>query len=176
MLRQQRTGVRSMETTNRKLYAMVGAIGSGKTTFAKRLAEEKNAVFFSIDQNIKQLGQPINSQKDYDKYYFGMREIIADHAVKVLKCGVSVVLDFGGNVGHWEWLSSISADADADVEIFHLVAPIEVRRERIRKRNLDPDVVFRFSDQEFESMPVDSAAPIERPGLKVTLIPFQLPA
>ena len=152
------------------IYAMVGTIGAGKTTFAAKLANEKNAVFYSIDRAVKDLGKPITSREDYDKYYFLVRTAIAAGAVEALKNGRPVVLDFGGSRGHAEWLDGIAAEAGAAIEIYHLLAPLEVRRERVRKRNLEPDVVFRFSDEEFDSMPTVSAAPEERAGLKVRVV------
>ena len=152
------------------IYAMVGTIGSGKTTYARKLASEKQAILFCIDEDIKQLGQPVESKEDYDKYYFGVRAIIADHASKILKIGMSVVFDFGGSVGHWEWLRSIATQSNSEIEIFHLIAPREVRRERVRKRNADPEAAFQFSDEEFDSMPGESATPSAQPGLKITVV------
>ena len=150
------------------IYAMVGTIGSGKTTYARKLSEEKRALLFCIDENIKQLGQSITSKEDYEKYYFGVRTIIADHASKALNLGNSVVLDFGGSVGHWEWLQSVASPSNAEIEIVHLLAPLQVRRERVRKRNSEPHAVFRFTDAEFDAMPTESAAPKDKPGLRVT--------
>jgi predicted kinase len=153
------------------LYAMVGTIGSGKTTYAEKLSREKGAIFFSIDKHIKLLGQPIGSKENYDRYYFGVRDVIADYTLQLLNLGQSVVLDFGGSVGHWEWLSSLADQAKANIQIFHLIVPIEVRRERVRKRNSDPKTIFRFSDDEFNSMSTVSAAPnVTRPGLLITVI------
>jgi len=152
------------------LYAMTGAIGAGKTTFAKKLSKEKKAVVLLIDHYIRQLGMPIHSIEDYDKCYFGVTNIISDIACQLLKLGQSVVLDFGGNVGQWEWLNAIADRADANIEIFHLIAPLEVRKQRVQKRNLEPGE-FHFSDEEFSSMPTVSAAPnVQREGLKITVI------
>jgi predicted kinase len=151
------------------IYAMTGTIGAGKTTFAKQLANEKKTVVLLIDHYIRQMG-PVKSKEDYDKYYFGVRNIIADCSRQLLKLGQPVVLDFGGSVGHWEWLCSIADPSAANIEIFHLLAPKDVRRERVRKRNLGPDE-FHFSDEEFESMPTVSATPqVQRTGLKITVI------
>ncbi len=159
-----------MESKKPKLYAMTGTIGSGKTTYAKKLSSEKNAVVFLIDDYIRQLGIPIKSVEDYDKYYYGVRNIITDCTLQLLRLNQSVVLDFGGNIGHWEWLSSIADQTSANIEIFHLLAPLDVRRDRVRKRNLSPNE-FHFSDEEFESMPKVSAAPqVQREGLKITVI------
>lgn len=152
------------------IYAMVGTIGSGKTTYAKKLATEKRALLFCIDEAIKKLGQPIKHKDDYDRYYFGVRAIISDHALRALKLGLSVVFDFGGSVGHWAWLEALAKQADAEIEITHLLAPRAVRRERVRKRNLDPDIVFKFSDEDFDAMPTESAAPAAKDGVKVFVV------
>lgn len=159
-----------METEKPTLYAMTGCIGVGKTTFAKKLSTEKKAIVFLIDESIRRLGFPIKSLEDYDRYYHGVVNIIADSAIQLLRLNQPVVLDFGGNTGQWEWLSSIADKAGANIEIFHLIAPLEVRRDRVRKRNRLPNE-FHFSDEEFDSMPKVSAAPqIQRDGLKITVI------
>jgi predicted kinase len=153
------------------LYAMAGTIGSGKTTFAKKLAKQKKAAFFSIDKHIKQLGQPIKTTKDYDRYYYGVRSVIEDYAVQLLRLRQSVVLDFGGSNGHWNWLKAIAKKTKSNIEIFHLLAPMEVRRERVKKRNLDPKTVFRFSAKEFNEMPLVSTTPkVKQKNLKITVI------
>lgn len=152
------------------LYAMTGTIGAGKTTFGKKLSKEKKTVVLLVDHYIRQLGIPISSIEDYDKCYFGVTNIISDVACQLLKLGQSVVLDFGGNVGQWEWLSNIADQAHADIEIFHLIAPLEIRKQRVQKRNLEPGE-FQFSDEELLSMPSESAAPnVQREGLKITVI------
>lgn len=146
---------------------MAGPIGSGKTTYAKRLAAEKNAAFLSIDEQLKHLGHPIRNTADYEEHYFGMRDVIAKLSLEILSRGVSVVLDFGGTAGHWNWLKSLADEANADVEIYNLIVPLEVRRERVKARNSEPDAIFRFSAEEFDSMPTESTTPKEQPGLKV---------
>ena len=158
-----------METQKATLYAMTGCIGAGKTTFAKKLSNEKKAVVFLIDESIRRLGFPIKSVEDYDRFYHGVINIIADSAIQLLQLNQPVVLDFGGNIGQLDWLSSIAEKAAANIEIFHLITPLEVRRDRVRKRNLLPNE-FRFSDEEFDSMPKVSAAPPQRAGLKITVI------
>ena len=54
---------------NKTVYAVAGQIGAGKTTLARKLAKEKNALFFSTDQWIAGLGVPIGSHEVYAKYY-----------------------------------------------------------------------------------------------------------
>lgn len=159
-----------MEPETPTLYAMTGTVGSGKTTFAKMLATEKKAAVFLIDESIRRLGFPVKSVEDYDRYYYGVINIIADCALQLLRLKLPVVLDFGGNVGQWDWLSSIADNADANIEIFHLIAPLDARRDRVRKRNLLPNE-FHFPDEEFDSMPRVSATPlVQRVGLKITVI------
>ena len=146
---------------------MSGPIGSGKTTIAKKIANEKGAILFSIDEQIKTLDQPIQNLQDYEKYYFGIREIIANVAAQILKRNVCVVFDFGGTKGHWSWLKPIADASNADIEVYNLIVPIEERRNRVRARNADPNAIFRFSDEEFDSKPKQSIPPEAHPGLKI---------
>ena len=40
----------------------------------------------------------------------------------------------------------------------------------MKKRNLDPNVIFRFSDDEFNSLPTESATPKAQTGLKISVV------
>lgn len=57
---------------NNTIYAVAGQMGSGKTTWARKLAKEKRALFFSTDQWVANLGAPIGSHENYAKYYTGL--------------------------------------------------------------------------------------------------------
>lgn len=156
---------------NKTIYAVAGQIGSGKTTWARKLAKEKKALFFSTDQWIAQLGVPIGSHEIYAKYYTGIRDRIFEVAQQALHLGVPVAFDFGvnspaGRAGHFKFATA----AGASLEIYHVSVPIEVCRERVRERNKTKpkDIYsFTFSDDDFDIISKDYTPPTKDEGLKI---------
>lgn len=138
----------------RTIYALTGGNGSGKTTFALKIAKEKNASFFSLDKTIKSFNQPIKSYEDYMIHFNRAMELMSSQAILKLKEGSSVVFDFGGGISSRPWLKQIAESSDADVEIFHLEVPLSERRRRVQNRNIEKDgnvFFFHMSDDEFDS-------------------------
>ena len=77
------------------LHLMVGLPGSGKTTFAKKLAQQHNAVLFSPDDwQFKLFGNDINDPT-HDENHTKIEELMWDVAQDILKTGTDVILDFG---------------------------------------------------------------------------------
>ncbi len=132
------------------IYAMTGGNGSGKTTYALKISKEKRAKFFSLDKTIKDFNQPIRSYEDYMLYFQQALDLMSSQAIQFLKDGDSVVFDFGGGISSREWLKQIAQSGDATIEIYHLEVPLEERRRRIQKRNLEKqeNVYFFYMDDE----------------------------
>lgn len=136
---------------NLKIYAMVGAMGSGKTTMALKISREQEAKFFSLDKTIKDFNEPIKSLEDYEHHMLKALEIISSTAIQSLKDGQSVVFDFGGGIGHWKWLKNIADITEAEIEIYQFDIPLEVRIDRVKKRNEEkPKDVYHFTMSEEE--------------------------
>lgn len=152
------------------IYAMAGPIGSGKTEFARRLADRLGAPMFSVDATCSVLRHPISTIEDYNAIYPEARELVTELAKDALREGYSVVFDFGGTKGHWEWLNSLATEFGAKVEIFHFQVPKSIRLDRVRKRNLDPTSIFKFTDAEFEAMPQESEVPALGADLVVHIV------
>jgi predicted kinase len=155
------------------IYAMCGGNGSGKTTFALKISQEKDAAFFSLDKTIKEFNQPIQSFEDYESYMSKALDIISSQAIQVLKTGRSVVLDWGGGLSSRSWLKHIADSAGAAIEIYYLEVPKEERRRRVQKRNLEKqkDVYFwNMSDEEFDRHNKENHSPLEEDGIKIVKI------
>ena len=156
---------------NKTIYAVAGQMGSGKTTWARKLAKEKQALFFSTDQWIANLGVPIGSHENYAKYYTGIRDRIFEVAEQAINLGVPVVFDFGvnsakGRAGHQKFANGIGAA----LEIYHVSVPVEVCRQRVRERNknMPTDIYsFQFSDDDFDIISKDYEPPTSDEDLKV---------
>jgi len=119
------------------LHLICGRAGSGKTTYAKKLEQEKNAIRFSKDEWIIALyGRNIRMEEwgEFEKRCYG---IIANIATKLLQRGVNVILDYG----LWykkERLEAkeIAQSVGANSILHYLNTSDKTRRERINERNL----------------------------------------
>lgn len=77
------------------LHLMVGLPGSGKTTEAIKLEYEYKALRLTPDEwQYFLFGHDI-SDKEHDERHTKVEELMWEIAVKVLKSGVDVILDFG---------------------------------------------------------------------------------
>lgn len=159
------------ELQSKTIYAVAGQMGSGKTTWARKLAKEKKALFFSTDQWIANLGVPIGSHENYAKYYTGLRDRIFEVAKQALNLEVPVVFDFGvnepkGRAGLQKFANSFGAD----LEIYHVTVPMEVCRDRVRHRNINkPEDIFSFtfSDEDFDIISKNYEPPTGNEGIKI---------
>lgn len=160
-----------MKNTQPIIYALTGGNGAGKTTYALKISKEKGAVFFSLDKTIRDFNQVIQSYEDYMRYFQRALDVMSAQAHLALKDGVSVVFDFGGGVSSRPWLKQIAKLGGAEIEIFHLEVPLEVRRRRIQQRNIEKDkdvYFFHMSDEEFNlHNKNDPEAPPAETGIKV---------
>ena len=148
------------------IYAMVGPMGSGKTTMALKIAREKNALFGSIDGTIKSFNQPINDLKDYESYMEQALAMMYANALRALKNGQSVVFD----VGRWPWLLDLATEVDAKIEIYYFEISAEERWRRVQKRNQEkPENIYHWtmSKEEFDAQNRHCQLPPPMPGLTV---------
>lgn len=150
---------------------MVGPMGSGKTTLALSISKDREARFFSLDKTIKEFNKPIKDIKDYEFHMAEALEIIGTNAIQALKINQSVVLDFGGGIGHWEWLKNIADSSGANIEIYQFEIPIEERLKRVRKRNQDkPKDIYHFTMSDEEVMGSKSPRETPEPSEQVKII------
>lgn len=118
------------------VYLICGFIGSGKTTFAKKLEEKTGAVRITKDEwSIRFIG----NDPAIDGYAQWDRKIISlsrDVAFQLAKKGIDVIMD----EGFWEKETRAEmrkrADAiGAKVVMYYLETPIKTIRERVLERN-----------------------------------------
>lgn len=80
------------------LHLMVGLPCSGKTTRAKELEKEYNALLLSTDKwHIKLFGNDthLKNHKEHDRLHNIVEEMLWEIARRVLALGLDVILDFG---------------------------------------------------------------------------------
>jgi predicted kinase len=151
------------------IYAMVGPMGSGKTTLALKIAKEQGALFQSLDGTIKGFNQPIGDLNGYENLMPKALDTMYTKAIQALKNGQSVVFD----VGRWPWLMELANAADTKIEIYYFEISAEERWRRVQKRNHEkPENVYHWTmtKEELESQSPIRHLPPPMPGLKVIKI------
>lgn len=128
------------------LYIITGAPGAGKTTFGKKLAVEKHAIFLDIDSctepivraSLKALNHdPDDRDSPFFKSIF--RDPIYDTLFKTAKENLghsNVVLTgpFTRERENQNWTSDLSTTLGAIVTVYYIHCPAEIRRQRLIER------------------------------------------
>jgi len=154
------------------LHVLCGKLASGKTTLARQIAAESDAVLFCEDIWLSRLfpGE-IASFADYLGRSARFRRAIATHVQDLLRRGISVVFDFAGNVPQERaWVKSL-CDADNVRLVLHYVkASDELCKRQLRRRNDEqPDGSQRTTDEEFEAITKYFVPPAPTEGFDVKL-------
>lgn len=135
------------------LHLMVGLPGSGKTTEAIKLEQKYKALRLTPDEwQYFLFGHDISDQ-EHDERHTKVEELMWEVAVRVLKSGVDVILDFGF------WTKSERDEfrrkarlLGADCKIHYMDVPDEVIWERLTVRNQSAgeNAVFYVGKKEFD--------------------------
>jgi predicted kinase len=153
------------------LYLMVGLPGTGKTTAAKRLEVEQDALRLTKDEWMKALYGDDNPSSGSDVIEGRLVEI----ALRALELGTSVVIDFGlWGRDERSSLRRAAGDRDAVVDMRYLEVSPEEQRRRLAARLADaPRSTWPLSDDELAgyasviSVPtpgeLDGTEPIDAP-------------
>lgn len=117
------------------VHLLCGLPGAGKTTHARRLAEEVPAVRFSLDEWMLRLHSPRYDDPAYAARLPACTSLIWDTAVQVLRLGHDVVLDWNQwsrrRRAHW---ADTTRQAGYQVMLHHVDAPIDVAVARAQAR------------------------------------------
>lgn len=120
-----------------RIIITCGRLCSGKTTYAKSLADRLPAVHFSIDELTMLLLGPYAGDL-LDEYFEKLEPFFFEKAIELSRRGISSVID----LGLWTREERDSArrffrERGADCEIHYIKVPDGVWKERIAKRNRD---------------------------------------
>lgn len=130
------------------LYLICGLLGSGKTTLAKKIAEEKKAFHLSEDDFMEIL---------FNTYYGDeKREAVAklqrNLAQKLLAQGLDVVMDAGfWGIPERDLLSEVAKNAKAKMELHYMNTSFEILEQRIIARNQNLESQYQTPLTEFEN-------------------------
>jgi len=130
---------------------MCGKAGSGKSTMAKSLATEHDALLLCEDVWLARLfPAEINTFDDYIKYARRIKAVVAPMVVELLK-HQSVVLDFPANTAESRtWFRSIFEAANVPHILHYVVASDALCLRHIAKRNVErPEGSHEISEEMF---------------------------
>jgi predicted kinase len=122
----------SNTATQPRLLLICGLVGAGKTTLARKLAEEIPAVRLCPDEWLMDLGVDLHDEKLRERLEARFKQL----AYELLKQGQDVVLEFG----FWarperDEIREAAHNIGASVELYYLEVPHDELVRRVEKRN-----------------------------------------
>jgi predicted kinase len=128
------------------LFLMVGHPATGKTSAARRIEVERDALRLTKDEWVKALYGHENPPSASDVIEGRLNEI----GLRALELGNNVVIDYGlWGRDERSALRQAAADRGARVEMHYFeVSPAEQRRRLDQRQAAEPDTTWPVSDQE----------------------------
>ena len=118
-----------------KVIMTCGRICCGKTTYAQKLREERNAVILSIDELTLTLF-PEGAGEMHDTYALRTEQYLLSLSLQILRTGTDVILDWGlWTKAQRDRIRAFYTENGFESEIHYLQVSREEWERRIRKRN-----------------------------------------
>lgn len=135
-----------MTTTQTTLFLTVGLPCTGKTTAARRIETEHNALRLTKDEWVKALYGPQNPPAAQDVIEGRLIEI----GMRAVELGINVVIDYGlWGRDERSALRQAAADRGARVEMLYFELPSAEQRKRLDQRQAEaPHTTWPMSDEE----------------------------
>jgi len=124
-------------STSTKLILLCGKMAAGKSTLARDLAKQKNAILLVQDELLDALfpGE-ITDLPGFIKCSSRLRSALAPHICALLSKGISVVLDFPGNTkAHRLWFREIIEHTNVEHELHFVDASDALCKDQLAKRS-----------------------------------------
>ena len=138
---------------NTTLHFFSGKMAAGKSTLAKQLVQEENAILLTEDEWLKELYEnEIQTLPDYLKYSSRLKTVIKKHVISLLSNGITVVMDFPGNTKQQRaWFREIFTEANVTHMLHYVEKSDEVCKQQLRSRSEKlPHGAAFTSEKEFE--------------------------
>lgn len=154
------------------LHFICGKLASGKTTLAKNIEKQTESVFICEDTWLSKLYPGnINNFHDYLMYSSNFRSAIEPHVQNLLSNGISVVLDFAGNIpSERKWVKGIYESVEADHLLHYIDASDKLCKSQLSVRNqTDSNTRLIISDDEFDVITEYFRPPLKDEGFRMKL-------
>lgn len=114
------------------LYIIQGLVGSGKTTFAKKLSDETGATHLNPDEWVTSIYTKAEYTADWNKCFDEALIRLWNKTIELLNDNKSVVFD----MGFWykkdrNFARVIAKECGAEFKHYYLVVPDKILKERI---------------------------------------------
>lgn len=148
-----------------RVHLIEGPVGAGKSTYSSTLALQTHGVHVALDEWFATLFSPDRPSADFVPWYIQRKErlltLIWSHSRRVLASGTDLILELGliqrqSRVAFGRKIKNEGFDLLVHV----LDAPVEIRRERVQRRNAEkgstfamvvPDHVFEMANNLWEA-------------------------
>ncbi len=150
-----------------------GKMGAGKTTKAREIAQEGNAVLLSEDEWLEAIyPNKIASLEDYIKYSGRLKPQMKKLVQSILNTGTDVVMDFPANtIRQREWFRSIFSAIQAPHNLIYIDFPNDVCIEQIAKRRVEqPERAATDTAEMFEQVTKYFVAPSPEEGFNTMIV------
>lgn len=130
-----------MKKTNRQQLAhvIIGFIGSGKTTFAKKLEKETGALRFTKDEWVIAIFGHDPTIDGFDKYDSRISKLAVEVALYCLKAGNDIIIDEGFWVrSQRDEIREKIEKTGGKVQFYYVKNTHETMKQRVSKRNQKP--------------------------------------
>lgn len=147
-----------------------GKMGAGKSTKARDIAKEKNAVLLSEDEWLESLyPNKILSLADYIKYSNRLKPQIKKLVQDILFTGTNVVMDFPANtLLQREWFTHIFSEIQASHELIYIDLSNERCLKHIEKRRIQqPERAATDTKEMFEAVTKYFVEPTSEEGFNL---------
>lgn len=157
----------SLKTT---LTLFCGKMAAGKSTKAKTLAAEKNAVLLSEDDWLAaHYPEQINNFDDYLKFSALIKPFVKSHVQNILSTGTNVVMDFPANTQRQRaWFKQLCDEIACNHELIYLNLSDEQCLTRLARRRVEQPERAQFDNEAvFNQVTQFFEAPLASEGLNI---------
>lgn len=148
-----------------KVTLICGRICCGKTTYAKKMCAETNAVLLSVDEIMLSLFDQCCGEKMHMEFERRIKEYLLNKSLEFIQKDIDVVLDWGFWTKHERTaVKEFFKSHDAGYEMYYIDISEEEWKRRLAKRNsavLEGEHIAYFVD---ENLALKFASMFEAPG------------
>ncbi len=154
------------------VHIMCGLPGTGKSSYARKLATDKDAVLFSLDEWMTDLLGDSYKNTEFERFVLPCQKMIWRASLPLLDREIEFVYDFAiySKKGRKELFDKIRGYG-AEAIIYYFNIPHETCKERLRRRGVSKTVHEAVvTPEQFDKLVTYFVPPSEDEGFKVKII------